>query len=75
MLSMATTLEHHARFHSNINCWGDSGTSGFGGPVTTQRCFVCGMELVKSPGVFKTIEEQEIEMLEMVKQAHEGEQS
>lgn len=57
LISLGKLIEHHSKFHSNTNYWGDSGDM-----TTHHICFVCGLNLIDKTGKYKTLDEQEEEL-------------
>lgn len=59
-------FEHMGRFHPDSPHWGDSYVTNSSGEVIFQKCQLCGLQLVKSPGVYKSLDKQEQELRDSI---------
>lgn len=49
-LIFARIMDHMAKKHPDVACWGDTTISTLDGRVISQECFICGEELVTEEG-------------------------
>lgn len=60
--SLVNLFDHMLAFHPDAQYWGDSGVIGQDGRMKTQKCFLCGVELIKDDGIYKTNKAVKIEV-------------
>lgn len=52
--SFVRIMQHMEDKHPDSQYWGDSGIIGSDGEMESQKCFLCGEELIKVEGTKKT---------------------